>query len=154
MGELDTTFCVAESKHVAEIVGLLADDELGAGRESKGDKLHANYLTAFNAIQADPNNELIVAVKSDSVIGTLQITYSPNMTHIGALRATIEGVRVSSSVRASGVGTRMIKWAVDRCRSRDCRLVQLTSDLSRADAIAFYTNLGFAHTHAGMKLWL
>ena len=148
------SFCVAERAHLDAIIHLLADDELGSTPEAVGTDTRASYLAAFNSISADENNELISAVESNSVIGTLQITYAPNLTHMGAWRATIEGVRVASVFRQTGVGTQMLQWAVQRCRTRGCRLVQLTSDLSRADAIAFYSKLGFVHSHAGMKLWI
>ncbi|MFK7738261.1 MAG: GNAT family N-acetyltransferase [Pirellulaceae bacterium] len=117
-----------------------------------GEGIDCCYVEAFDAIDSDPNNELIVAENSGVVIGTLQITFSPNLTHRGALRGTIEGVRVSSCCRSMGVGTEMLGWAIERCRSRNCRIVQLTSDLTRIDAISFYAEFGFEHTHAGMKL--
>ncbi|MDA8745943.1 GNAT family N-acetyltransferase [Rubripirellula amarantea] len=152
--ETSTYFRLAERQHLSSVVALLADDRLGAMREVAGHDLDACYVSAFDAIEADPNNELIVAERSGSIVGTLQITYTPNLTHMGAMRATIEGVRVSSSLRSSGIGTRMLQWAIERCRCRGCRLVQLTSDLTRDDAIEFYCKIGFKHTHAGLKLWL
>ena len=114
----------------------------------------AETVDAFAAIERDPNNELVVATLDDSIIGVLQLTYIPNLTHVGSWRGMIEGVRVSSSHRSAGVGTGMLQWAIERCRSRACRLVQLTSDLQRSDSIAFYEQLGFQHSHAGMKLRL
>ena len=145
---------MAERQDLSTIVTLLADDQLGAMRETAGHEFDACYVSAFEAIEADINNELIVAEQAGSVVGTLQITYIPNLTHMGAMRATIEGVRVSSSLRSLGMGTCMLRWAIERCRDHGCRLVQLTSDLTREDAIAFYGGLGFKHTHAGLKLWL
>ena len=136
------------------MVTLLADDRLGANRETIGNELDSRYVSAFDAIADDPNNELVVGEQSGSIVATLQITFAPNLTHMGAMRATIEGVRVTSSLRSSGIGTRMIQWAIERCRSRGCRIVQLTSDLARTDAIEFYSRLGFEHSHAGLKLWL
>ena len=152
--DLDTQFALASREQLSSIVALLVDDKLGSSREIVGDELDQRYVAAFDAIQADPNNELIVAEQDGAVVGTLQITYAPNLTHQGAMRATIEGVRVSSISRSSGIGTRMLDWAIDRCRSRGCGLVQLTSDLVRVESIEFYRRLGFKHSHAGLKLWL
>ncbi|RQP20913.1 MAG: GNAT family N-acetyltransferase, partial [Brucella intermedia] len=47
-----------------------------------------------------------------------------------------------------------IEWAIERCRERGCRLVQLTTDKSRADALRFYRSLGFIDSHEGLKLSL
>lgn len=154
INELNTRFALASRDQLGVIVSLLADDQLGAHRETVGNELDERYVAAFGDIEADPNNELIIAEQDGAVVGTLQITYAPNLTHKGAMRATIEGVRVTPSLRSSGIGTRMLNWAIDRCRSRGCGLVQLTSDLVRGDAIEFYRGLGFKHTHAGLKLWL
>lgn len=150
--EPEIKFRLAERQDLVAIVALLVDDPLGASRETAGNQIHSCYVDAFDAIELDPGNELIVAENLETIIGTLQITYTPNLTHKGAMRATIEGVRVSSSFRSMGVGTQMLQWTIDRCRSRECRIVQLTSDLTRHDAISFYTDLGFTHSHAGLKL--
>jgi ribosomal protein S18 acetylase RimI-like enzyme len=41
--------------------------------------------------------------------------------------------------------------AIALANKRGCRLVQLTSDKSRADAHRFYERLGFARSHDGFK---
>jgi ribosomal protein S18 acetylase RimI-like enzyme len=48
----------------------------------------------------------------------------------------------------------MLEWAISQCRSRDCSLVQLTTDKSRVDAQRFYEKLGFVASHEGYKLAL
>ena len=136
------------------IVGLLADDAIGATREDPGDPLREEYYAAFEAIDRDPNQELVVLDVADRVAGTLQLTIIPNLTYRGGSRALIEGVRVSREDRGSRHGARLVQWAIVRARERGCHLVQLTSDKRRPEAIAFYERLGFAATHEGMKLWL
>jgi GNAT superfamily N-acetyltransferase len=66
----------------------------------------------------------------------------------------VDGVRVSSARRSSGIGTKLLEWAIARSRERGCRLVQLTTDKRRADAKRFYEALGFVASHDGMKLSL
>jgi len=139
---------------VEAIVRLLADDVLGSGREEYALPLPQQYYAAFEAIERDPNNELIVVELDDTVVGVLQITYIPYLTYRGSWRAQIEGVRVDSSLRSSGVGRKLFVWAIARARAKGCRLVQLTSDKSRPDAIRFYESLGFTASHEGLKLHL
>ena len=136
------------------IVRMLADDALGAKREAFVSPLPESYYAAFEAIDRDPNNELVVAELDGRVIGVLQMTFIPYMTYRGSWRALIEGVRVDSAVRSSGVGRKLFTWAIDRARERGCHLVQLTSDKARPDAIRFYEGLGFVASHEGMKLHL
>jgi GNAT superfamily N-acetyltransferase len=155
MDPTDLRFRRADRDDVAAIVRLLADDPLGARRESDVSPLPASYHAAFDAIDRDPNNELVVAAGADgAVIGVLQLTFIPYLTYRGGWRALIEGVRVAAALRSGGVGRRLFEWAIERARQRGCHLIQLTSDKARPDAIRFYEGLGFVASHEGMKLHL
>ncbi|MFK3980473.1 GNAT family N-acetyltransferase [Micromonospora sp. NPDC050397] len=143
---------VAGRTDVPAIVALLADDELGATREIVGEEVDAAYWAAFEAIDADPRNVLIVADHHGEVVGTMQLTFVPSLTRGGAERAEIEGVRVRADRRGSGLGRSMIEWAVEQARERGCGLVQLTTDKRRMAAHRFYSRLGFQASHEGMKL--
>ena len=137
-----------------DIVRMLADDMLGAKREEYASPLPESYYAAFEAIVRDPNNELVVGELDERVVAVLQLTCIPNLSRRGSWRALIEGVRIDSSVRSGGVGRRLVEWAIARAREKGCRLVQLTSDKRRRDAIRFYESLGFVASHEGMKLEL
>ncbi|MFG2041769.1 GNAT family N-acetyltransferase [Dactylosporangium sp. NPDC048998] len=140
----------AAGADVPAIVALLADDPLGAGRESPDDL--APYRAAFAALDADPNQVLVVAERAGRVVGTLQLTVLPGLARRGAARGQIEAVRAARDERGGGVGAMLMRWAIDEARRRGCRLVQLTSDVARPDAHRFYERLGFAATHVGFKL--
>jgi GNAT superfamily N-acetyltransferase len=151
---MDLQFRRASRDDVPRIVQMLADDALGATRESYEDPLPPSYFDAFAAIDADPNNELIVAVLDAHVVGVLQLTFIPYLTYRGSWRALIEGVRVASEARDRGIGHALFAWAIARAKERGCNIVQLTTDKKRADALRFYESLGFRATHDGMKLHL
>ena len=127
---------------------------LGTYRETKGPTLDERYVSAFRAIEADPNQRLVVAVDGHMVVGTLQLSFIPGIARTGAWRGQIEAVRVAGPLRSSGLGRRMFEWALSECRSRDCRIVQLTTDKDRPDAHRFYEKLGFVASHEGYKLVL
>lgn len=150
MGDLEIRAAVAAD--VPAIVGMLADDPLGAQRESPDDL--GPYLAALERLSADPNQNLVVAVRGGRVVGTLQLTLVPGLSRRGATRSIIEGVRVHADERGSGLGTRLIEWAIDTSRHHGCHLVQLTSDNTRTDAHRFYERLGFTASHVGFKLHL
>lgn len=133
------------------IVMLLANDTLGSAREDSSLPLRSCYVEAFNAIDADPNQFLAVAVDDHKVVGTLQLTYIPNISHLGSWRATIEAVRVHEDVRGSGLGRRLFEWAFEQAGERGCAMVQLTCDRARTDAHRFYESLGFVPSHTGFK---
>ncbi|GAA4984950.1 GNAT family N-acetyltransferase [Streptomyces hyderabadensis] len=148
MGDLDIRPAIAED--IPAIVAMLADDPLGAQRESPDDL--GPYLAAFERLRTDPNQHLVVAVREGRVVGTLQLTIVPGLSRRGATRSIIEGVRIHGDQRGSGLGTRMIEWAIEESRRQDCDLVQLTSDKTRTDAHRFYERLGFTASHTGFKL--
>ena len=150
----EISFRTATRADVPAILTLLADDDLGAAREVVAEQVDARYWRAFEAIDADPRNELIVAEQHGTVIGTCQLTFTPSLSRGGGERMTIEAVRVRGDLRGHGIGRAMMMWALDRARQRGCRLVQLTTDKRRTDAHRFYASLGFAASHVGMKLSL
>ena len=137
---------------LSAILDLLADDELGRKRERIGPPPSPNYERAFFAIEKDPNQMLAVAERDGEVVGCLQLTFIPGLSHVGLWRGQIESVRVASAFRGSGLGKRLFAWAIEECRMRGCGLVQLTTDKSRPDALRFYRSLGFAASHEGLKL--
>ncbi len=141
---------VATEADLPAIIALLADDVNGRAREDATPPLDPGYAAAFAAINADPNQMLVVAEHEDAIVGTMQLSLLPGLSFRGAWRGQIEAVRIASALRGRGLGAAMIEWAVARCRERGCRLVQLTSKRTRTDAHRFYQRLGFVASHVGM----
>jgi len=135
------------------ILGLLADDPVSASRgDANRPEDRPAYERAFEAIDADPAQDLLVAESADGdVLGTMQLTLIPGLARVGALRMQIEAVRVRSDQRSSGIGSAMIRWAMEVAPERGAALVQLTSDAARVDAHRFYERLGFTASHVGFK---
>ena len=133
-------------------MALLADDDLGSGREQADGPLPAAYVEAFGEIDGDDRNELVVAEEGGRIVATLQLTFVPSLTHQGGERAQLEGVRAAAGHRGRGTGGLLLGWVESRARQRGCRVLQLTTDKRRPDARRFYEALGFRATHEGMKL--
>ena len=148
----DLSFRRAGIADLPAIVAMLADDELGAQRESRNDL--TPYLAAFERIDRDPGQHLLVADRGIEVVGTLQLSVIPGLSRRGATRTVIEAVRVRASERGTGLGSLLIEYAVEESRRLGADLVQLTSDASRADAHRFYERMGFVGSHVGFKLSL
>nr|WP_240312489.1 GNAT family N-acetyltransferase [Janibacter anophelis] len=131
------------------MVALLADDELGASRES--DDI-AHYERVFDAIARDRGQYLaVVCDEHDAVVATMQLSIVPGLTRNGATRLLIEGVRVASGERSGGLGAAMFGWAHEHGRSHGAVLAQLTTDAVRTRAHAFYERLGYEASHVGFK---
>ena len=136
------------------IVAMLADDDLGAGREDASVPLNPRYLAAFEAIEQDSNQFLAVVEQDSQLAGCLQLSFIPGLSRRGMWRGQIESVRIASAFRGTGLGHAMFEWAIEQCRIQGCELVQLTTDRARPDARRFYESLGFKASHDGMKLSL
>ena len=147
-------FRTATVDDLPHIVRMLADDFLGTQRERYEDPLPDSYVRAFEEIDADPNNELIVAEMDGKVVGTLQLTFTPSISFQGGKRATVESVRVDKDMRGAGLGREMMLWAIERAQDAGCISMQLTTNAERTDAHRFYERLGFQASHVGMKLKL
>jgi len=150
--DAERTIRRATRSDIPAIVHLLADDPLGQRRKRDQAPLPDAYYDAFERIDGDPRNELVVVEAHGEVIGTLQLTLVPYLTYQGATRGQIEAVRVDLRYRSQGVGHDLFVWTIERARPAGCHLVQLTTNASRDDAHRFYTRLGFVASHTGMKL--
>ena len=147
-----TTFRDANLADLPAIVALLAEDTLGEKREDPSLPLDPAYERAFHLIDANPEQRQIVAEKGGAVIGTMQLTFIPGIAFRGGWRGQIEAVRVAGSLRGQGIGAKMINWAVEQCRARQCRMV--ASAKSRTAAHRFYERLGWTRSHEGFKIKL
>lgn len=137
-----------------EIIRLLADDDLGKAREQPLSNMNPAYKIAFDQILADPNQFLMVVAKDNRVVGTCHLTLMPSLTFQGSLRMNIEAVRVASSLRGQGLGEWLFNQVIELAKVKGCKIIQLTTNKKRLDALHFYEKLGFEATHEGMKLYL
>jgi N-acetylglutamate synthase-like GNAT family acetyltransferase len=138
----------ARRADVPEIVALLADDPLGAQRESADISC---YLAAFAEIEANPMHQLLVVEQAGTVIGCCQLTILSSLSRGGARRALVEAVRVAAPLRCQGIGARLMAECEMRARDAGAGMMQLTTDKTRKKAHKFFKSLGYRATHKGMK---
>lgn len=148
----DLRFRPATESDLPTIVAMLADDALGAQRESPDDL--SPYKVALDQITIDPLLMQVICERDGEIAGTMQVSITPGLSRKGMSRMQIEGVRVNASTRGGGIGRQMVEWAIAYAREHGCGLVELTTDKSREDAHRFYERLGFEQSHFGYKLKL
>lgn len=139
---------LATRDDVAAVVALLTDDDLGARREVAD---LAPYLAAFDAMQAEGNNHLIVGEQDGVIVATYQLTFITGLSLRAARRAQVESVRVASNLRSSRIGAALMADAEARARAAGCSLIQLTTNRERSRAHAFYARQGYEPSHFGFK---
>ena len=114
---MNVNFRIATAEDLPALIGMLADDHLGAEREDFSDPINPAYVEAFNNIESDPNNDIVVGVIDGKVIGTLQMTMIPNLSFLGSTRCIVQAVRISSELRGQGLGRKLMDWSVKRALS-------------------------------------
>jgi ribosomal protein S18 acetylase RimI-like enzyme len=135
------------------IVNLLLEDELGQTREQFSAKLDQAYIDAFNKIDADTNQYLMIVEMEQEIVGTCHLTIMPSLTFMGSTRMQIEAVRISEKYRGQHLGEWMMNAAMKYGKSKGASIIQLTTNKKRPKAKQFYERLGFEATHEGMKLY-
>ena len=148
----DLTVRDATRADLPAIIAMLADDVLGGTREVTDSAPDVDYVRAFDAIAANPNDRFVVAEAVGRIVGCLQLTFIPGLSARGTWRGQIESVRIAREQRGAGFGRQMMRWAIEQCRAKGCHMVQLTTNTARTDAARFYRSLGFTASHVGMKL--
>lgn len=147
-------FRAARTQDLPSIIDLLADDMLGRARNPAYIDAASDYDLAFRQMVGNPDNTVIVATDAERIVGCYQITFIRGLSHRGALRAQVESVRIASSSRGAGIGSAMMRDAIERARDRGANILQLTTDVRRPQTRRFYERLGFIASHTGMKLAL
>jgi len=143
-----TVWRPATRDDVSAVVALLADDALGAARETAD---LSPYLAAFKAMQAEGNNTLVVGEQAGRVIATYQLTLISGLSLKASRRAQVESVRVAGDLRGRGLGAALMADAEARAKAAGCGLIQLTTNRDRARAHAFYARHGYVASHLGFK---
>ena len=145
---MNVAFREATLDDLPDVLALMTDDVLGAGREGAD---FAHYRAAFDRMQGEPHNHLIVAEAQGRIVATYQLSFISGLSLQAARRAQIETVRVARDLRGQRIGEAMIADAETRARAAGCALMQLTMNKGRTDTARFYQRLGFTPSHIGYK---
>ncbi|MBI5289884.1 MAG: GNAT family N-acetyltransferase [Chloroflexi bacterium] len=145
----------ARREDLPRIVALYRTDELTRKHKGAADaEVEPGYYAVFDAIERDHRNRLLVAEAGGVIAGSFQLTLVPDMQPDGRDVAIVENVIVDAAARGRGIGSAMMRWAVDEARRHGCSQVKLTSSRTRVGAHRFYERLGFEPTHVGFKILL
>ena len=133
---------------VPALVALLADNGLGAGRESTTNAVPRSVprhrrrrpSAAPRGAQRGWGHRRNHAAHRCSRALTRWSEAAPD-----------RGRPAFPETRGSGLGSALFDWAHEYGRRRGAILAQLTSDKSRADAHRFYGRLGYEPSHEGFK---
>ncbi|MFZ9738148.1 MAG: GNAT family N-acetyltransferase [Prochlorotrichaceae cyanobacterium] len=95
-------------------------------------------------MQAVPHYTVYLAWDGEKPVGTFSLLYVTTPMHRDLHRyAIVDAVTVQSDRRGQGIGTAMMRWALEKAAADGCYKVMLSSNLKRHRAHQFYESLGF-----------
>lgn len=99
--------------------------------------------TIFNRIHQYPNYAVYVALMNHAIVGTFALLIMDNLAHIGTPSGIVEDVAVCQNHHGQGIGKKMMRFAMQKCREFGCYKLILSSNVKRENAHQFYESLGF-----------
>ena len=97
----------------------------------------------FDKLRSYPNYRIHVALADSKIVGTFALLVMDNLAHRGARSAILEDVVVDEGLRGQGVGKKMMAYAGNLCREKQCYKMALNSNRHRVEAHRFYESLGY-----------
>lgn len=120
---------------------LLLDTLFSQETEFKPDsELQALGLGAI--INGDGIGDILVAKQSEQIIGMVNLLYTVS-TALGSRVAILEDMVIAPQHRGLGVGSALLKHAIDFARQKGCKRVTLLTDNDNESAHRFYEQHGF-----------
>jgi GNAT superfamily N-acetyltransferase len=129
---IEVRACMPED--AADVSALLR--ELGYQMSSE---VAAEQLRRLNETGLDPT---FIAGENGQPLGLIAV-HRCHMIQYQTPVARITALVVDQRVRRRGIGRLLIDHAMRWAQQRDCEFIELTSALNRAEAHAFYRDLGF-----------
>lgn len=107
------------------------------------DSNDTNVLVHWEQILANPNYRYILVEEKKEIVSTCVITLVENLTRSMRPYALIENVVTDPAFRNQGIGTKLLKAAVEIAWESDCYKVMLMTGSKREETIRFYKGAGF-----------
>ena len=103
----------------------------------------------FSKVYKNPDYIIAVAEEANRrIVGTATLLIEQKFIHNGGIVGHIEDVAVDDSFQKGGIGTSIVKYLLERAKSRGCYKTILDCDDSLMN---FYENIGFSRNSNCMR---
>lgn len=134
---------IAVSSDIPELC-LLLDSLFSQEAEFKPDiELQALGLGAI--IEGDGIGDVLVVKDAGQIIGMVNLLYTIS-TALGSRVAILEDMVVAPQSRGLGVGSALLKYAIDFAKQKGCKRITLLTDNDNEAAHGFYQQHGFTES--------
>jgi ribosomal protein S18 acetylase RimI-like enzyme len=128
---------------LVSLLGILFTQEADFQADS------SNQKKALEMIIDDPNygknGHILVATIDHKIVGMLNLIYSTSTVE-GAKVVTFEDMVINPDYRGLGIGTILLKYAIEFSKSQGCKRITLLTDYDNERAIHIYNKLGFVRS--------
>jgi GNAT superfamily N-acetyltransferase len=136
---MNLTIRKANRNDLKDILAIYAEPDI-----DNGNILDLNSAEAMlDKMKHYPDYTFYVATTGNKVVGSFALLIMDNLAHMGAPSAIVEDVVVHSKWRSRGIGSRMIRFAMDKAKQAKCYKLALTCSINRDRAHKFYESLDF-----------
>ena len=111
--------------------------------------LQLGFDQSLNMIEAklvkllDSNNDIILIYEKDNyVVGLITLSFSTQLAFDGDIM-TIGYLVIDEQFRGLGIGKALEEYAMQIAQSKKCSMIEVYSQLKRADAHRFYIRQGY-----------
>jgi GNAT superfamily N-acetyltransferase len=129
----------AKDEDLGNVLAVYAQPEIDNGQVLPLDKAES-LLRKFARY---PDYTLYVAEHEARIVGSFALLIMDNIGHLGAPSAIVEDVVVDPTHHGTGIGRKMMEFAMQKARGKGCYKLMLSSNARRERAHAFYEALGF-----------
>ncbi len=103
----------------------------------------------FADLASHTGHRIYVAEFERQIVGTFALILVGGLSHGARDSCIVEDVCVAPDMQGTGIGKRMMRFAMEICASGGCYKLVLSSHVSRSNAHRFYESLGFRkHGHS------
>ncbi len=134
---------IAKPCDIPELAGLL---EILFSQETEFFPDPQRQAASLSFIIENPDSGTILVFREKSgVAGMVNLLYTVSTARGGRV-AILEDMVVRPGARGRGIGSQLLKAAIDKARSSGCSRITLLTDSDNHDAMRFYSRHGFSRS--------
>ena len=100
-------------------------------------------IQGLETIISNPEvGHILIIKEADKVVGMVNLLYTIS-TALGGRVGILEDMVIYKNYRSQGLGSRLIKFAIDFAKENNCKRLTLLTDANNTSAHKFYTDKGF-----------
>jgi len=113
--------------------------------------IQLGYKTSISKIEVmisktvKSDDDIYVAIQDEEVVAVISLMYFTFFYSAEKL-CRITTIVVDENKRGSGIGTALVGFAKTQAQAKNCKIIELTTDMLRKETDTFYNDNGFRKT--------